>query len=929
MRKPSLFFTFNQSLLMAVLFISFLSSCLTSSELFQADKLVVSEGFKNPVGFYDALPTFSWQLPMSTKIVKQQAYQIVAASEESLLSSNPDLWDSQKIASDQTTWIKYEGKKLTSRQKVYWQMRYWDQDGKTSKWSDINSFELGLLNNTDWTGKWIGLPITKDSLKGPLGNLIHIPQYLRKDFEVTSDVSSAKLFITAKGIFDVWLNQNDVSTDVMPPGWTPYNRRIETLSYDVSKMIVKGKNTIGVELAAGWHLGRVGWQKSFWTESQSPKVLCQLELTMKDGSIKIITTDDTWKGTMNGPTRFAEIYDGEIYDANFELPDWTKSSYDDRTWSTVETENLSNEVKLEPKRHATVKEKFVVQAKEIVSKTNNSVIFDFGQNIVGVPLIKVPVRKGDTIRLRFAEMLSPDGSFYTENYRSAVSTDYYIATENRTIEWAPKFTFHGFRYLELSGYDESQNPALTWVSGQVQYSDFGEQGSFTSSHQKLNQLQSNIVWGLRGNFFDIPTDCPQRDERLGWTGDAQVFAPTSIYNADVYAFWASWLQSLRETQFDNGIIPFVVPDVLKNNAVSSGWGDAAVIIPWDIYYRTGDIGILEDNYDMMKKWVGYHESIAKAYISNMNSFSDWLQPYPTVANSHKGDTPMSLISTAYFGHVAHLLAKTAKVLNNTQDQAKYETLYQNVAKAFEKQFFDENGVIKNNKGTQTGYLLALGFDLLSDENRTKAAAQLLKKIEEADFHLRTGFLGTPLLSKVLDEMGRADLMYKLLLNETYPSWFYSINQGATTIWERWNSYSKTEGFNKEKMNSLNHYAYGAIGQWMYERIGGLSPLEAGYKKIRIAPVLNDAMNSASSTLNTPFGKASSSWVVKGKVFEITAIVPANTTALIEVPANISKALLYNGKEFREDHNVKLISKEENKYMLNLLPGTYVFSSFIE
>uniref|UniRef100_UPI004049A0A7 family 78 glycoside hydrolase catalytic domain n=1 Tax=Gelidibacter sp. TaxID=2018083 RepID=UPI004049A0A7 len=553
--------SFNTSLFLMVL--CFLVAC-KQQFVSKSETLTVSEGFKNPLGFYDASPTFSWKLPVAENVKSQSAYQIVAASKPELLPDNADLWDSKKQDSDQSSWVKYQGKELTSRQKVYWQVKYWNQDNVASEWSAINTFELGLLNNSDWQAQWIGLPTKEENIIGSQENIIHRPQYLRKEFELSKEVASARLYIAAKGVFDVALNGKDVSDDVMPPGYTPYKKRIETITYDVSNLINSGINTIGVQVAAGWHSGRLGWMKSYWSDTESPKAICQLELTMKDGSKEIIVSDASWKGTTNGPIRLSEIYDGETYDANLEMPKWATNGFDDTNWKSVEAAVIDESIKLEPKRHASVKPKLTLETKEIIKK-EGSIIFDLQQNMVGVPLVKVPMKKGDTLKIRFAEMLSPDGSFYTENYRTALSTNYYIASDDKTIEWKPLFTFHGFRYVELSGYDASKEPSKDWITGIVQYSDFEENGTFTTSHEKLNQLQSNIVWGLRGNFFDIPTDCPQRDERMGWTGDAQVFGPTSMFNANVHGFWASWLQSVRESQYDNGGIPWVVPDVLYNN----------------------------------------------------------------------------------------------------------------------------------------------------------------------------------------------------------------------------------------------------------------------------------------------------------------------------------------------------------------------------
>ncbi len=907
--KPSFY------MLMCIIVMCISVSCKEQATIAEAQKLTISEGFENPLGFYDKTPSFSWQLPVLEGVLSQSAYQIVVASSPDLLPYNADLWNSEKQQTAQSTWVKYAGTALQSRQKVYWQVKYWNQDNEASKWSEMNHFELGLLTNNDWKAKWIGLDTKKEKLLGSQENIIHRPQYLRKGFELSDDVASARLYITAKGVFDVSINGEDVSDDVMPPGYTPYKVRIETLTYDVTDLIESGQNTIGIEVAAGWHSGRLGWMKTYWSDTESPKVLAQLELTMKDGSKEMILSDDTWKGTTKGPTRISEIYDGETYDANLEMPNWTTNNFDDKTWESVNTFPVTNDIRLEPKRHTTVKTKIELATQEVVEK-DGTAVFDFQQNMVGVPLLKVPMKKGQTLKIRFAEKLSPDGTFYTENYRSAQSTNYYTASKDGVIEWMPKFTFHGFQYVELSGYDTSKTPSNDWVTGLVQYSDFEENGTFTSSHEKLNQLQSNIVWGLRGNFFDIPTDCPQRDERMGWTADAQVFAPASMFNADVYKFWASWMQSVGESQYDNGAVPWVVPDVLFNNKVSAGWGDACTIIPWKIYLRTGDKKILEENFETMKGWVKYHESVTKNYISKMGFFADWLQPLPENGDN-RGDTSKSLIGTAFFAHSANLTAKTAKALGKTEEFEKYNALYKSVAKAFENKFF-ENGKVKGVAETQTSYLLALAFGLLSEEHKANAKQHLLEKIAEADDHLRTGFLGTPLLSEVLDTTGEIDLMYKILFNETYPSWFYSINQGATTIWERWNSYSKKDGFNPQNMNSLNHYAYGAIGEWMYERIVGIAPLEAGYKTIRIAPVPKEPLTSAAASLNTPYGKVASSWEINEGQFKLNIIIPPNTTAKVVVPGNTVNV--------DENENIQKLKTNKESTQFLVQPGNYQFTS---
>ena len=929
MRETDAFLKLNtvKQLIFSILFLV-LQATLVNAQIKAPNALTVSQGFENPIGFYDNTPTFSWKLPALKNVLSQTAYRIVVATSPDLLPDQADLWDSTKQETDTSIFVKYKGTTLQSRQKIYWQVKYWNQDEQPSSWSAVNTIEFGLLENADWKAQWVGLNTAKDSIKGVRKFLMHRPQYLRKKFKLSSKVASARLYITAKGVFDVHLNGKDVSDDVMTPGWTPYNHRIETITYNVTQLLKKGKNAIAVELASGWHSGRISRGRALYENFASPKILCQLEVTMKDGSKQTIVSDASWKGTTNGPIRLASIYDGELYDANFEIQDWNTIAFNDEKWESVETEALSNTVKLAPKRHHTVKNQVILNDVEIVSIKENASVFNVKQNIVGVPRLKVPMKKGDTLKIRFSEMLLKDNVFYTKNYRSAKSTDYYIAAKDGVIEYTPKFTFHGFQYIELSGYDKNAKPDASWVQGIAQHSNFKINGTFTSSHKKLNQLQQNITWGLRDNFFDIPTDCPQRDERLGWTGDAQVIAPTALFNYSTHAFWTAWLQSLRENQSEhkNGLVPYIVPDVLQNKNGSSGWGDACVIIPWDIYNITGDLTILEESYESAKKWLGYYKSKIrkKPYIPVMHSFGDWLQPYPSksLKKANRGDTPKELINTAHFAHSAHLISKIAGVLGKADDEKKYKTLYNAIANAFENEFFDENARFKQERQTQTSYLLGLHFGLFKAETKLKAQNHLLEEIKNTDYHLGTGFLGTPILPKVLDNMGEIDIMYKILFKETYPSWFYSINQGATTMWERWNSFSKAGGYNSQSMNSLNHYAYGAIGQWLYERIAGIAPIAPGYKIIKIAPKPRAPLTSASATVETPYGNIKSSWRKEKETYSLEIRIPPNTTAEVELPFGEIQNITINGTKIDGNSSIKILNSTSQNIKFLVQPGDY-------
>ncbi|WP_299012525.1 family 78 glycoside hydrolase catalytic domain [uncultured Polaribacter sp.] len=893
-------------------------SCVekNNTNLERPNSLSVSEGFENPLGFHDSIPSFSWKLPAEISIKKQTAYSIVVASNPDLLPENPDVWSSGKIISNQSVFVKYGGNPLKSRQKIYWQVRFWDNENRASNWSEIVSIEMGLLSNKDWKAKWIKIPDPKKWDTTRYGTRLFRPQYLRNDFKIESKVKKARLYATAKGVFKAQINGQQIGNDVLTPGWTPYRKRIESLTYDVTNMLQEDKNTLGIILAEGWHSGRFGPKRRWDTVIAPPQVIFQLEIEDIKGNKKTITSNGNWKATRKGPIRVAGLYDGETYDANFEMLNWDKPDFDDSSWEKVITEEIQDKIKLFPKKHAAIRNKKILHPSKMMVQKKNQVLFDFDQNMVGVVELKIPVKKGDTIKIRHGEMLNAAGKLFTKNLGSAKATDYYIAKESATISWQPKFTFHGFRYVEISGYNNESTPKKSWVKGIVQHSDFEMSGHFKSSHTKLNQLHSNIQWGLRGNFFDVPLDCPQRSERLGWTGDAQVFIPTSLFLADTHAFWSAWLSSMREEQFSNGGIPVVVPNFTGNFA-QAGWSDASTIIPWELYYRTGDIKVLEDNYEMMQKWCDYHTSEATNNISHMSTVGDWLQPYSQQKDDRRGDTPNTLISSAFYAYSVYLTMETAKVLGFKEDVKHYQDLLNKISKAFENEFFDSTGKIKAPyTPTQTGYLLALGFNILSEETANKSIHHLVQLIRDRGTHLRTGFIGTPLLALVLDKTGNIDLLYEIIFKETYPSWFYSINQGATTMWERWDGYTHDKGFANRAL-SFNHYAYGAIGQWLYERTAGISPLEPGYKKILFAPLPHENISEAQGSYNSIYGEIKSEWKFTTGNFVYNITVPTNTTAKVILPRFSDNIYItVNGNK------VEAVLTDEKLTIDNLESGVY-------
>lgn len=825
--------------------------------------LSVGENRVNPLGFDNPLPVFSWKLPPGTEA--QTAYQVRVENK----------WDSGWVESDQTRHVPYGGEPLAAREKVIWRVRFRDELGRTSAFSQPAELEMGLLGSPDWQAEWIR-PRTETALnEEPVG-------CLRREFDLPAKVEKARLYVTARGLFQVHLNGQKVGADTFTPGWVSYNRRLDTLTYDVTDLLKEGPNAVAALLAKGWYAGRLVWEDALGFFGKDPQLLLQLEVSLRNETRLKILSDNQWKANFKGPICSSSIYDGEVYDARREMPGWSESGFDDAAWEQVAADpNLGN-VELLPKTFPTVRSTQRLAAVAVTAPRPGHFIFDLGQNMVGWAEIHIPVEEGKKVHLRFGEMLNADGSLYTDNYRSAKSADCYIPSRTGTIVWKPTFTFHGFRYVELSGFAENREPQLDWIQGVVLHSDLLRTGTFESSHEKLNHLQRNIVWSQRGNFLDIPTDCPQRDERLGWTADAQVFCPTALFNYDGLGFFKSWLRSMRDDQLPNGLIPNVIPSIpgigegswMLNG--SPGWVDAAVIIPWEVFVRTGDSSVLRENFEMMVR----HVICWRNREQPISAFGDWLQPH---SEDKIGDTSIDLLCRAFYAHSAQILLQAAEVLELPLKQFAAEA--HATRQDFIQRFIDTEGRLVNVPETQTAYLVALAMDLVPDPLKFNTARHLAELVRSAEGHLRTGFLGTPFVLAILDRFGYTDMALDMLFKETYPSWFYPINQGATTMWERWNSYTLEDGFNADGMNSFNHYAYGAIGQWLYERIAGLAPDpdHPGYKHFFIQPLIPAQLTWARAELETPHGKASCAWQKTGPQVKLDVLVPPNTTASVYPP----------------------------------------------
>lgn len=870
------------------------------------------ENLRDPLGLDEPTPRFSWWSGDTRPAARQLAYQVqVFGSDSNASKELPDAWDSGKVKSDRSIHVAYEGKALRPCHRYEWRVRTWDGGDRPSPWSAIAAWETGLhvdasgLRHRLSNATWIGGDEAGDREQGAA------PPQLRREFEVLASLRLARLYITAKGLYDATINGKPVTDEALNPGWTDYCRRVVYRAYDVTDMIRVGRNAIGVSLGDGWYCGHVGWfgrQKY----GDRPCFAAVLRIISVSGHIQTLTTDKTWRYAA-GHVASADLYMGEHHDARRDTPGWTRPGFTDDRWAPVrvfEASDATVEAATSPAIRP-IDELKPIADPTVIDEGGGVLasIFDLGQNMVGRVRLRLRGKTGQTVRVRYAEMLQPDGRLYTSNLRKAKATDSYTFAADGDAVFEPRFTFHGFRYVEVSG---SEPIARGDVIGVVLSSDLEPTGRFKCSHPGINQLQSNIRWGQIGNFLDVPTDCPQRDERLGWTGDAQVFVRTAAFNYQVAPFFAKWQRDLADAQQANGSIPSFAPmpatcDDWPYACRTDGgpaWSDAHVICPWTMYRCYGDTRILETHYDSLCRFMNFLAESARDHIrppldrEGWHSYGDWLA-IDAVSPGH-APTPHDLIGTAYYARDAALMGKIAAALDRSRDAECFAALRREIVEAFNRAFVTPAGRLVGD--TQTGYLLALGFDLLHGDKRDQAANQLKYLIESRGPALTTGFVGTPLLCPVLSSLGEHDLAYRLLLREDYPGWLYSIAQGATTLWERWNSYTHADGFGPVDMNSFNHYAYGAIGQWLYATVAGidLDQTVPAFKRVVIAPQPHVRLTQATGSLDSPYGRISTDWAWRQGRFDLSVAIPPNTTAEVRLPEGTRHEISAGDHDFEAD-----------------------------
>jgi len=934
----------------------------------------------NPLGIDEAQPRLTWRVESDERGQRQSAYRILVASSEAQLKKEVgDLWDSGKVASDQTVNIVYAGKPLASREQCFWKTCVWDKSGRT-RWSKPAFWTMGLLKLEDWRADYISFRDTTPVFKDTKSLFLPAARQYRKEFSAGKTVKRATLYATALGIYELYLNGERVGDAWFTPGWTDYHQRAYYWTHDVTSLVNKGENALGAWVADGWYSGYIGFglltgigteKIGRYTYGKTPAIMAQLEVEYADGSRETVVTDKSWKVTGDGPIREADFLMGEFYDARQEDWNWcvpasrplhARGPNQEWKWeqAILANENGSvpatfyefrnadkpgGNVKVEGRpidlafKHPPKLEAFPglpVRATEeikpvaITSPTNGVYIFNLGQNFAGVIRLKVKGPAGTTLQLRYGEMLHPDGRLMTENLRKARAIDHYILRGDPKGEtWTPRFTFHGFQYIEVSGLPGK--PDKDAITGIVLHSDTPMTSGFECSDPVPNRLFKNVVWTQRANFLDLPTDCPQRDERFGWTGDAQVYNRTATYNADVAAFYTKWLRELMESQRPSGTFPGYAPYPFQHGwDFGTAWCDAGVICPWTIWQAYGDTRIIERCWPFMVRFLDWRKATSQNYlgINHGNDWGDWL--------SFGGKTPLEYIDTAYFAYSTKLMAEMAQAIGKTKEAAEYRELLANIKAAFNKKYVKPDGTLAVD--TQTAYALALYMDLLPDNLRVPAGQILANKIqagEKADNSgMTTGFIGTRPLLPVLSDTGQHDFAVKHFQSRKFPSWGYEVEQGATTIWERWNSYTKDKGFGDPGMNSFSHYAFGAVCEWMFFRLAGIDTDGPGYQRIVIRPSPpspgsnpeREPINWVKAHYDSIRGRIVSNWRRTSDRFELETTIPANTTATVYVPAVGEVRITESGKPLAKARGVKFLRMAGDRAVLAVESGDYKFVS---
>lgn len=1011
----------------------------------------------NPIGIDIKRPRLSWNLLSDERRQTQTAYHIlVSNSLENLQRDQGDLWDSGRVESDRSIHICYHGLDLESGVRYWWKVRVWDQNSNRTTFSEPAFWQMGLLNGADWQAAWIAL----DS-NVAIGMQMKPCTYLRKDFQIPNGILKATAYVTALGVYELYINGQRMGDSVLTPGFTDYRQRVHYQAYDVTHLLKDSLNTLGAILGEGWYSGHIGMRAKRNYYGTFPQFLLQINMTLSDGNQTTLVTDQSWKGSA-GAIIFSDLLLGESYDARLEKKGWNKLGFDDTGWKNVsvfspavanpeyqtdspprviaETKPLSliepsegiyvfemdrtitGWVRLllrgEPGKKVTLRyaqmidtadylniytenlispewvttfelsgeqlqiyenpelvhgfryieisglseppemeaiTACVVQSEarspKLVAQRSNPIrvtqtiqpiavkqlekdkyLFDLGQNIVGWVKLFVKGEAGTIVQLRHGEKLHEDGSLYIKNLRYAKATDTYVLAGNGLEVFEPHFTFHGFRFVEVSGYPGT--PTLESLVGCVVHTDMPQTGKFECSNATINQLWKNIVWTQRGNSISVPTDCPQRDERLGWLGDAVRFLLTACLNMQAGAFYSKWMDDIVAAQSPQGAFPEVAPRIVTTRDCAPGYGDCAILVPWSIYYLYGDRRIIEENFEAMRAMLGYIQEANPDYLwaKRLNAnYGDWVSYYAA--------TPLDLFATAFWALDALLMAEMSAVIGQHSLSQEYYDLYQKIKNAFIDAFVHKDGKLAGD--TQTGYALALAIGLVPDHLRCSMVEALVHNIAQRDGHLSTGVTGTAFLGPVLAQSGLMDVLYQLLQIETCPSWGDWIKQGATTIWERWDAISQIgqsedsqeSSFYHFKfkaragMNSFNHPALGSIGECLYRYVAGIDFVhqQPGFKSFVIHPIPGGGLTHANAEIQSPYGRILSAWKIERQVFHLRVSIPPNTNATIILPVVDLDSVKEGGVPVGDLKEIIVVRNNPQAVEVSVGSGNYVFT----
>ena len=850
-----------------------------------------------PQGIGSARPVFSWYISDdSRRNVSQSAYRLVVRQE------GTTVWDSGKVLSDASAGVKYAGAELLSDKEYTWKVMLWDDKDKITGWSGQATFSTGLYHTDDWDASWIEPnEVSSDAAQ------------FRRVFKPKKAVERVTLHTSALGMYEAFVNGRRVGEDRLTPGWTSYQKRVRYQTYDITGMVTQGDNAVGINLVRGWWGSILPYTREF-LYGEKPALISQICITYKDGSREIIGTDSSWKYSA-GEISYPHVYDGETIDRTRETKGWCTASFNDSDWMRPAVTDRTLDI-LAPTDSPNVRVVNTLKPVRVFTDPEGNKVVDFGQNISGHEKIRFRGKKGDTVRVYHAETLDKEGVFYTANLRSAKALSTYVLSGEE--EWLkPHFAFYGFRYIKVDGIEGELNPEDFVAEAVTSGIDYGS--TFSCSDPRVNQLYSNVTWSMKDNFVDVPTDCPQRDERLGWTGDALAFFNTSTHLADVQKFFSKWLTDLRLEQYPDGAIPKVAPYCYSTRTrISAGWSDAIVLVPWQHFLAYGDISILEDNYRAMKGWVDYMFSISPNYLwRTPQSYGDWVYfDYETDFYGRSAVTIRPLVQQFYLVHTTETLAAIAGLLGEKEDEARYRDLYQKALEAYRNEYVTPGGCVMSD--TQTAYTMSLAFNLLEPRMRQQAAARLAENVKVYG-HMTTGFIGTPHLCNILTEWGYSDIAYDLLLRDEFPGWLYSVKMGATTIWEKMNSIMPDGSITEDGMNSLNHYSYGAVADWLFSYAAGIKSTSPGYKTLCIKPYPDKRMERLGASRISPYGKISSSWeYASDGSFLFDVEIPANCSATVMIPASEGAQIEESGNNINPDYY------EEGYAVIRAGSGKYTF-----